>query len=252
MDGKTKQYSFPCVSEDFYQPGPLHRNEIKVKVDDTEGDPTRPVTEDDESVVLACEKVMAGLATGDTTLYLSASWTAPYVLKVTGEPYSHGGLVVIDDYTIPGTKVALVYEATNNKSGTPDFMGGMHSTPHIFPKYEGLWGFEFTRRMLSYTGNCVLAPLRDPTRSPSQHAAVAQFAKHCHVYSSAYDKMQFGAATLKALTDKIDGSKFSGMDVDQDDLSAFFCVSTPRTHTQYTIHNTQAIPTHHLISRVFI
>ena len=50
-----------------------------------------------------------------------------------------------------------------------------------------MWAFEFIRRVLSYKGNCVLAQLQDPDREPAQHAAVAQFAKHCHLYSSGYD-----------------------------------------------------------------
>lgn len=109
-----------------------------------------------------------------------------------GEPYSHAGLVVVDDHSLPDQRVPLIYEATNNKSGSPDFMAGMHTEPHIFPKYEGCWGFEFTRRVLSYKGNVAIAPLRDPERTPAQHAAIAQFAKHTHVYSSGYDKVQFG------------------------------------------------------------
>ena len=47
-----------------------------------------------------------------------------------------------------------------------------------------MWAFEFIRRVLSYKGNCVLAQLQDPDREPAQHAAVAQFAKHCHITST--------------------------------------------------------------------
>ena len=123
----------------------------------------------------------------------------------TGEPYSHAGLVVVDEEEhTSGQRVVLAYEATNNKSGTPDIMAGTFAErPHIFPIYEGVWGFEFFRRVLSYKGNVLLARLQDPERTRSQHAAVAQFAKHTHVYSSGYDKIQFGTATVQALTRKV-------------------------------------------------
>ena len=83
-----------------------------------------------------------------------------------------------------------------------------------------MWAFEFIRRVLSYKGNAILAQLHDPERHPSQDAAVAQFAKHCHIYSVGYDKAQFATATVKALTAKLAGD---GVDLDEDDLSGFFC-----------------------------
>ena len=83
-----------------------------------------------------------------------------------------------------------------------------------------MWAFEFIRRVLSYEGNAILAQLHDPERHPSQDAAVAQFAKHCHIYSVGYDKAQFATATVKALTAKLAGD---GVDLDEDDLSGFFC-----------------------------
>ena len=83
-----------------------------------------------------------------------------------------------------------------------------------------MWAFEFIRRVLSYKGNCVLAQLQDPDREPAQHAAVAQFAKHCHLYRSGYDKVQFATATITALTSKLLGD---GINLDDDDLSGFFC-----------------------------
>ena len=70
-------------------------------------------------VVAACEKVIPTLRTGDAILFLSASWTAPHVTAVTGQPYSHAGLLVVDETTVPGQRIVLDYEATNNKSGTP-------------------------------------------------------------------------------------------------------------------------------------
>ena len=83
-----------------------------------------------------------------------------------------------------------------------------------------MWAFEFIRRVLSYKGNAILAQLHDPERHPSQDAAVAQFAKHCHLYSTPYDKTQFATATVKALSAKVAGD---GVDLDEDDLSGFFC-----------------------------
>jgi len=98
-------------------------------------------------VVAACEKVLPTLRTGDAILFLSASWTAPYVTAVTGQPYSHAGLIVVDETSVPGQRIVLDYEATNNKSGTRDIMAGMFSRqstsidgkppeiekPHVFP-----------------------------------------------------------------------------------------------------------------------
>ena len=144
--GETKQYSFPCkgtpAAEDFYKPGSRYPDSVKLPVDKTPGDPTRPVTEDDESVVAVCQKVLPTLRTGDVVLFLSASWTAPHVTAVTGQPYSHAGLLVVDETTVPGQRIVLDYEATNNKSGTPDIMAGYFSRQaedgkiekeHVFP-----------------------------------------------------------------------------------------------------------------------
>jgi hypothetical protein len=133
-DGKTKQYSFPCstdgppAAKDFYQPGPLNPDQVTLPRDDRDGDPTRPITEDDETCVKACEAIMPTLRTGDVLLYLSAGWTAPYVLAVTGKLHTRG----LASSTLAAAKPAprLPFPSCCDPCGRFLFRGGRFSYLH--------------------------------------------------------------------------------------------------------------------------